>query len=406
MGRNWATLVVLSFFLTLLGHGEGDESLKGDSPVVQESKRALPLKVRILLEQREFFRPLSLRASELKVNGVALQGSELNCRFRDGWICQGKNKKLKFEGRIVVQSGEGFIHIGKAFYRDTIHLIPVRDRKLMIVNELDMESYLVGIVNSEISSKYPKEAIKAQVVAARSYALACLKERRARQMEYDLDSTDMDQVYKGAHVEDANSHFAVQETRGKVLLNSGKVVKAYYHASSGGTLERPETVWGSKNTLEGSIYSLRSPPEASDDRFRWKVSIGPWFGFKIPGLGALRDFQIVERTEGERVQKVYLVGDNGSRVLKGSEFRKLLGGRWIKSTLFDVEPKGSGWLLEGRGFGHGVGLSQMGARNLAEKGWNYKKILSAYYPGARISGESAPLNKPAFQRDLFSMGVR
>lgn len=103
----------------------------------------------------------------------------------------------------------------------------------MVVNELDMESYLVGIVNSEISSKYPKEAIKAQVVAARSYALACLKERRPRQMEYDLDSTDMDQVYKGAHVEDAKSHFAVQETRGKVLLNSGKVVKAYYHASSG-----------------------------------------------------------------------------------------------------------------------------------------------------------------------------
>lgn len=72
---------------------------------------------------------------------------------------------------------------------------------MLVINELDMESYLVGIVNSEISSKYPREAMKAQVVAARSYALASIRERK-KTKEYDLDSTEMDQVYKGAHVED------------------------------------------------------------------------------------------------------------------------------------------------------------------------------------------------------------
>ena len=349
---------------------------------------AHPLSIRILLEERDASRPLNLRGELLSLNGDKGRDSELNCKFKDpSWICSTKSiKKIKLP--LSVSSDEGFVHMGKSFYRSKIELIP-KGKKVLIINELDLESYLVGIVNSEISSKYPREAIKAQVVAARSYALACAADRRKRGSLYDLDSTEMDQVYKGAQVEDAMSHFAVRETRGEVLTWNNHVLKAYYHSSSGGSMELPEEVWGGGSTVlkkydHGAFALGMSPPESLDGDFYWKIVFGSALGLKINGLGFLRDIQIIERTPSERVRKVLLIGDMATKILTGPQLRKLFGGRWLKSTLFFIIKKGSRWVIEGRGFGHGVGLSQLGARNLAKKGWNYKKILNSYYPSSKL----------------------
>jgi len=343
-----------------------------------------PLRVRILLEEREPSKALVIRGSKLILNDNLQQASELVCKFSEKWSCEtrSKNKKIKvkkFSGNIAIRSSDDFLRIGKAFYRDTLRLVPKKS-KLQLINDLDMESYLVGIVNSEITSKYPREAMKAQIVAARSYALASIRDRK-RGRDYDLDSTEMDQVYKGAQVEDPMSHFVVHETRGEVLMNGPRIVQAFYHASSGGTLEKPSGVWGSRRADE-NVYSHRDP--ANDDDLKWTISFGPWLGLKIPGLGLLRDMQVLEYSAGDRVNKILMVGESNTKVMKGAELRRLFGNRWIKSTLFKVEQKGSKWVLDGRGFGHGVGMSQRGAKKLAKKGWTYDKILLAYYPGATL----------------------
>lgn len=384
MGRNWAALLVPSFFLFLLDYGVG-EDLLNESPVVREVNTAQqPLRVRILLEEREPSKVLVIRGSKLIVNDNLQQASELVCKHSVKWLCEtrSKNKKIKvkkFSGNISIRSSDDFLRMGKAFYRDTLRLIPKKS-KLQIINDLDMESYLVGIVNSEITSKYPREAMKAQIVAARSYALASMRDRKSIR-DYDLDSTEMDQVYKGAQVEDPMSHFVVHETRGEVLMNGSRIVQAFYHASSGGTLEKPSSVWGSRRADE-NVYSHRDP--AVDDDLKWTISFGPWLGLKIPGLGLLRDMQVLEYSAGDRVNKLLMVGELNSKVIKGAELRRLFGSRWVKSTLFKVEQKGSKWILAGKGFGHGVGMSQRGAKKLAKKGWTYDKILLAYYPGATL----------------------
>jgi stage II sporulation protein D len=193
----------------------------------------------------------------------------------------------------------------------------------------------------------------------------------------------MDQVYKGAQVEDPMSHFVVQETKGEVLKFDNRIVKAYYHASSGGSLEKPSAVWGTVKADE-DVYSLNDPASRLDDDLKWKISFGAWIGLKIPGLGLLRDMQIVEFSPSDRVKKILMIGEMDSKVIRGAELRKLFGGRWLKSTLFKIEQKGAKWILEGKGFGHGVGMSQRGAKKLAQKGWAYDKILSSYYPGATL----------------------
>jgi stage II sporulation protein D len=350
--------------------------------MVQEVFFARPLRVRILLDERSLSQALTLRGDKLLVNGHPQQGSELNCKYASpkGWAC--KIGQKSFTGKIQLQSSEPFIYMDKAFYRDTLHLHP-QGSKLLVINELDLESYLVGIVNSEISSKYPREAIKAQVIAARSYALARM-ERRKKSLPYDLDSTEMDQVYRGAQVEDAMSHFAVLETKGQVLVNNSKIVKAFYHASSGGALEKPDAVWGNSKFVDNDVYSTQAPIEAEDDSLKWSISFGPWIGLKVPSLGLLRDIKPIEYNPGGRVRRLLLIGDNGSQVIRASQMRQFFGTRWMKSTLFKIEQNGMKWTLRGKGFGHGVGMSQLGARKLAQKGWSYERILKAYYPGASL----------------------
>ena len=357
---------------------------KGESPVVSEEKFAQPPKVRVLLEQRDSSRLFALRGHPLTVNGKPLQDSELVCIYEH---CSAGAQIFSLP--LVVTSSDEFVHFGKAFYRERIHLIAHKSRTL-IINELDVEAYLVGLVNSEISSRYPREAIKAQVIAARSYALAMQRDRRKnKSWLYDLDSTEMDQVYLGAQLEDAMSHFVVRETQGQVLTHQNKIVRAYYHASSGGSLERPSNVWN-RGRSDDQIYSTRTPPESDDAGLKWKITFGPVVGKKIQGVGSLRGFTILEKnSNGDRIEKIKISGTEGFKVMRGAELRKLFGARWLKSTVFSIEQNGNLWTLNGLGFGHGVGLSQLGAKHLAQKGWSSEKILASYYPGAEIKSFSA-----------------
>jgi stage II sporulation protein D len=262
-----------------------------------------------------------------------------------------------------------------------------KGEKISIINELNLDRYLMGLLNKEMSSHYPEEALKAQAIAARSYALATIAEKKKNFKEdYFLQSTELDQVYEGVGFESAKSKKIVKETLGDVLFYKNNILKAYYHSSSGGSLEKPQNVWDSRGIKSdvGAYEVKRVPTEESTDESRWNIVISPWLGFRWNGLGKILDLQITEKTESGRVKKIFIQGEKGKVSVSGADFRKKLGNRWLKSTLFEIKKNKTSWLVEGRGFGHGVGMSQMGARRMANDGYKAKEILAFYYPNAEV----------------------
>jgi stage II sporulation protein D len=267
-------------------------------------------------------------------------------------------------------------------YRGSLRLYQDNE-KLQVINLVGLDSYLAGLVNKEVRSDWPEEAVKAQVIAARSYALASAADRRKKDSLFDLSSDESDQVYDGFLPEDAQANRLVRQTEGLVIFHREEVLKAYYHSSNGGFSEIPENVWGSASFDNAAYMTRASPVDAADKGNEWQVQISPQMG-SLLGVGRIHSIRITKRSHGQRVKSVVVSGTEGSKALSGAQFRNAFGPRWLKSTLFSIDQTGVGWVLRGRGWGHGVGLSQMGARRMATKGRTAQQILDFYYPFANV----------------------
>ncbi len=277
-----------------------------------------------------------------------------------------------------------FIYIDKRPYRGVVE---VREAKgaLIVVNELRLEDYIVGIINNEISSKWPLEAIKAQSVIARTYAIYQMEERKDNL--FHLTGTYMDQVYTGAGVEDRASFSAVKKTIGEVLVYKGQPALTLYHSNAGGVTEFARNVWG---TDKPYLKSVKSRYDKGAPNYRWelalsKVSLGEKLRRAGYDIGLPKKIQIREHTKTGRVVGLTIKDKKGRMVeIKGEELRKILGYAILRSTLFKVSHSRRGYVFKGRGSGHGVGLSQWGAKGMAEAGAGYEKILRHYYAGTAI----------------------
>jgi len=386
---------------------------------VRGTRIELPLDLRILIQD---FQSGKLNFSGLELSdekGRKIPGETLSCKRRerkrllidlgdflhaDDWVCEAPGFKRALTQTLRLTVRAGFVALNhNMLFRGAVELVPRGNGKLSLVNDLDMESYLAGLVNMEIRSDYPAEAVKAQIIAARSYALAVAAERRKGREFYDLVGSEFDQVFQGSHVEDAQSYKLVQKTRGVVLFHREDVLKAYYHSSSGGYSEIPENVWknGRKEPDHLAYLARQSPVDNDVAASKWQVTLSPKVGWIWPEVGQLTDVQVLERSSGRRVKKIRLMGENGTLTLTGTEFRRRLGNRWLKSTFFFVKKIGANWILEGRGFGHGVGLSQLGAREMANRGKKTTEILSFYYPFTSLRRlDLVPRPKPLEIRQL------
>lgn len=377
--------------------------------LVRDQRIDLPVQIRVLIKKlpQNLF---EITGQSLSVAGLADKLDRLQCDYfesqgasiipvsllagstsptvfdRGGWRCFGGGKRIEINGPLALTSSS-FIHLGPKHFRNKIELYPL-GRELHLVNEVPLEPYLAGLVNKEIRSNYPKEAVKAQVIAARSYALATMAERRKSPHRwYDLKGTEDDQVYQGAHSEDYKSRALVDETKGYVLIHQNDVLKAYYHASSGGHTELPRNVWGRRDDARAQhAYLARHSPwdMMGPAATQWNITLTPHMGNLWPGVGKILDIQVLKRSEGKRVEKIRVKGRNGTVEWSGQEFKRKLGPRWLKSTLFGIRRVPEGFLIEGRGFGHGVGMSQLGAKYMAKEGKSAKEILQFYYPYAGV----------------------
>lgn len=263
-----------------------------------------------------------------------------------------------------------------------------------IVNEIPMEAYISSLLTKEMNPKWPIEALKAQAVAARTYALNKINTQQVTkelgsEAHYDLESSEKHQV--GGNFFDATvtTNTASYETKGEVLATeSGKIQPIFFHAKCGGRTLRPDQVWHNK---EEGYQSVNCP---------FCNEIGPKSWNNLISRDRLKSF-LLWASENNYI-KEKLVGDLNSIVLVPDQLdkftvnfyindrpfiiekavlRKFFGRFIFPSNSFSIKKQGEGIMVMGEGLGHGVGLCQMGAFTMAMRGWSYKKILAHYFPG-------------------------
>ncbi len=304
-------------------------------------------------------------------------------------------------------------------YRGAIELL-LRNGGLTVVNLVGMEEYLLGVVSSEMRPDYPLEALKAQAVAARTYAL---KNRgRLAAQGFDLDDTAACQVYGGLFSEDPRTTRAVQDTAGMVLTYDGKPIDAVYSSTCGGYTESAQAAWGrtvpylvSVPDFQGEIDTVTprpadeaawaayckharavnclQPAQARVEAFRWvKLITRAELEAGLTGdtaVGTLKEIVPLERGDSGRITRLRLVGSARSVEVTGElAIRRVLGK--LRSSAFTVESYRDDagtpvvFAFWGAGWGHGLGMCQVGAVGLANQGWTYDAILTHYYRGAKV----------------------
>lgn len=283
----------------------------------------------------------------------------------------------------------GYVWIGNSWYRGRVQVL-LGKSGVVAVNHVDLEQYLYSVLGAEMGANWPQEALKAQAVAARSYAL--YQREHYGNPIYDIGNTQAWQVYKGVASESINTQMAVNATAGQVLVQNGQIIEAVFHSSSGGYTDNSENVWTKQ------VAYLRGVPSYDEGApgANWSVTMSSEeLSARITGVGRVRALVPERVTPFGRVITMRVVGDAGVRTLSGEAMRNALG---LRSTRFVVaalgnqgSPKRGGqaastrFQIVGTGFGHGLGMSQWGAYNLAQRGFTYQQIVQHYYQGATLA---------------------
>ncbi|MFH1873802.1 MAG: SpoIID/LytB domain-containing protein [Pseudomonadota bacterium] len=288
---------------------------------------------------------------------------------------------------IIIEASNNLFQVGSNIYRGKLRVIK-QNNSLLVINDLPLETYIAGLINSEISSSWPEETIKAQAIAARTYALNQIEQRKRANPSnlYDIGATTLDQVYFGAHREDLKSIRLVKATQGEVLKCEGKIFPAYYHSCCGGQTQKASNVWehakGPAPILDR--FCERSPKHD----WEFKISLKD-FLHKISAnkqqLNKIVSITTIPFFDSPRVNTLLIETTDDVLEIKATELRSLFGYSIFKSTWFEVKLEGNQLTFQGRGYGHGVGMCQWGAKGMAEQGYNYQDILKFYYPNAEIA---------------------
>jgi len=270
--------------------------------------------------------------------------------------------------------------------RGTLEILRQQDLTLLVVNHVALEDYLRGVLSKEAPDYWPVEALKAIAIAARTYAV--YQRFTKAQVAYDVTGDVMSQDYGGKSEEKAATTRAVKATAGLIVLYQGKSFPTFYHSTCGGVTEHAR-VMGDYDLppLRGGIVCrfCSASPFFQWQRRLTRADIG-WALRKSPygSIGPVSALRVVKRTASGRAQEIAIVGTSRTLKVTGYDFRALLGFDRIRSPLFSVTPVGDSFVLDGHGWGHGVGLCQWGAAELARRGFSAAELLAYYYPGIDV----------------------
>jgi stage II sporulation protein D len=257
-----------------------------------------------------------------------------------------------------------------------------------VINDVPLEEYVVGVVRAEAMEKWPLEMLRAQAVVARTYA--AYHRLIAAAKPFHILASTAHQQYAGRVAPTSPVWAAVRDTAGQVLLWEGELFPAFYHTESGGYTEDPRSVFAARNMPGLKPVRCDFSAAAGSPHYYWSLDVrlsDLSEALRRHGLevGAISAIEVVERTPSLRASLVNIRGDRASVPLRGNDFRRMLGYDTLKSTLFAVALDGPWARFSGRGYGHGVGMCQWGAKGMAEQGHTAKQILEFYYPGTVLS---------------------
>ena len=312
-----------------------------------------------------------LKGHELQVDGNLVRGN--------GLAIHGTHNKLQ----VTIQgSSPDAVSQHWAVYGDLA--ITVRDEHLLIVNVVDLEEYVAGVVSSEVNPGWHEELLRTQAVAARTYVLYKKLENAAQ--PFDVYASVQDQVYTGRQKVNRAVLDAVNRTRGQVLTYEGRPIFAVYSSTTAGPTEDAMNVWAKDLPY---LKGVACPFDRKSPWYEWRSTI-PFDtvearlkeeGYPIGWLATLTPYGM---TTAGRVKDIRILHSRGELVITGQEFRRVLGYSKVRSTRFSIERIERDVVFAGKGAGHGVGLCQWGAKEMAELGYPYQSILRYYYPGTEI----------------------
>jgi stage II sporulation protein D len=271
------------------------------------------------------------------------------------------------------------------WYRGDLDVLADEAGQLSAINRLELEDYLRGVVPREVPAHWPMAALKAQAVAARTYALYRME--RAGERSSDVSADVLSQVYGGRSAENWRTNRAIKRTRGKALVYREELVPAFFHASCGGHTENANFVWNlDSDVLQGTAcpYCIDRPGYAWKRNFHARAVQEQLNSQGYP-IGAIDTIEVVRRSPSGRAVILQIHdADNATLTIPAKEFRTILGPDIVRSTLFEVKMQGYYFDLIGYGWGHGVGLCQQGACGMALTGKKTREILRFYYNGATL----------------------
>lgn len=326
-------------------------------------------------------------------------------------------------GRNLVRVNAGKTPRSARLYYGSLKIQPNSYGNYTLVNQVPLETYLRGVVPYEIGAGAPRAAVEAQAIIARTYALRNL--RRFEIDGYQLCADVHCQVYFGLQGATANTDRAIAATRGLVLTYDNQLVDALYSSTTGGITAGFNDVWNgpdrpylqsvldtTKNVWNLSQYSLANEQnvrrfinlkqgfnEEQEPLFRWRYEsklpditeqLQKYLESKkhpLANFQSIQKMEVTERAESGRILQMNVYTDRGVVELHKEEVRSAF--KPPRSSFFYLEPLKNqealiGYAFVGAGFGHGVGLSQTGASQLARLGWSSEQILNFYYPGAKL----------------------
>ncbi len=337
----------------------------------------------------------------------------------------GRSLAVQNSQTLYIEGSDFFVSIEGTKYRGTANIFH-NGKNLIAVNVVDLEDYLKGVVPKEMPASWNIEALKAQAVVARNYAVSNSNKHLAD--GFNVCNTIHCQVYGGYSAENASTNQAVEQTRNELMYYGGRVVEGYFHSSSGGKTESSENIWNHRvEYLRGveDSYSLGSPYDnwtvtMSSNDIRLRLSQN---GINI---GDIHSLAITKSSENGRALELTIYGSQGSYTLLKERIRTVLGSNQFRSIYFTLSGanasavtiipapnkssldsifaslsmvmdkqnpsillqnnsvSGSTFTFQGKGYGHGVGMSQYGAKGMAERGFRYDQILMHYFTGVTV----------------------
>ena len=418
--------------------------------------------IRVLISKNKKIRIRADRSTPLFIGGQKFskkkfKGLTLTMESNRKGMFFDKNKQkiydLKNKDKFVIKTSDPRgIWVGQKRYSGKLKIFVV-DNKILVINVLGVENYLSSVVGSEMPTKWPIEALKAQAIASRTYAL-----KQKGNALYDIDSTNKNQVYSGLEARTYKTKKAVNSTKALVLVYKNKLINSLFHSSSAGMTENSQDVWKNEYPYLSSVKDF----DKNNPKLRWqKRFTNEQLQKLFPKIGGIKQIEILKITNTGRIQNVKIQGDYGSDQISGvnirkrlnlkstlvrfkliedngtksdNENRKLLSPKLLEDkplthivklgeSLFDIAdqykvsfheivalnsikdpsiikinqklliPRNPGnnvlnvdkiLVVSGYGSGHGVGMSQWGAKYMANKGAKAEEILKHFYRGVKI----------------------